>query len=88
MHPAAEILPLAAGEEFEVMQTDIAVGGIIEPIKVDSDNLLVDGRNRLRVAWVLGLKSIPIERINPKDVLAYVISENIARRHLTVGQWE
>jgi protein gp37 len=86
IHPAAEILPLAADDDFEVIQSNISATGIIEPIKVDSENLLIDGRNRLRAAWFLGLKSVPIERINPEDVLSYVISENIARRHLTVGQ--
>lgn len=86
VHPAAEFLPRATDEEIEVMRADISAQGIIEPLKVDGDNLLVDGRNRLRVAWELKLKFVPLKRISPKDVFAYVFSENVARRHLTIGQ--
>jgi hypothetical protein len=86
VHPAAELLPLATTEESGVMRADISANGIIEPVKVDNDNLLVDGRNRIRIAWELEPKSVPIERISSKDTLAYVISENIARRHLMAGQ--
>jgi protein gp37 len=86
IHPAATLLPLAIGEEFETMKSDIGANGLIESIKVDGNNLLVDGRNRLRIAWELELNSVPLERISPKDIFAYVFSENVARRHLTVGQ--
>src|SRR5215471_9602118 len=68
------------------MKADIAASGIVETIKVDRDGILIDGLNRLRVAWALRLESVPIEKVNPKDVLAYVISRNVARRQPTAGQ--
>jgi hypothetical protein len=39
----------------------------------------------LQVAWAIELDP-PIEKIRTSDVLGYVLSENIARRHLTAGQ--
>jgi protein gp37 len=86
VHPAAELFPLATSEERDVIRSDMAEQGMLESIKVNKSNLLIDGRNRLLVAWELKLTKVPIKQVTPADELAYVISENLARRHLTVGQ--
>src|SRR6266436_176855 len=86
IHPATELLPMATEEELAIICADIEANGFIHPIRVNKAGLLLDGRNRLRAAWVLKKDNVPIERVNPQDVFAYVFSENIARRHLTVGQ--
>jgi Protein of unknown function (DUF5131) len=59
--------------------------GFLHPIRVTDDMVLIDGRNRLQAAWALSLDP-PMEKFNPPDVVAYILSENMIRRHLTVGQ--
>jgi protein gp37 len=85
VHPAADILPLATDEEFQEMCVDVKAQGFLNPVRINNDNLLIDGRNRLQVSWAVGLDSAII-RFNPPDVLAYVLSENLHCRQLTVGQ--
>ena len=85
VHPAADILPLASDDEFQEMCADVKAQGFLNPIRINKDNLLIDGRNRLQVGWAIGLDP-SIKRFDPRDVLAYVISENVHRRQLTPGQ--
>lgn len=85
IHPAAELLPMATEQEFQIICVDVKTNGFLHPIRISKNDLLIDGRNRLQAAWVLGIKP-PIEHFDPPDILAYVLSENVARRHLTVGQ--
>src|SRR5260370_26514112 len=85
VHPAAALLPMLSDQEFQSMCEDVDAQGFLHPVRIDDDAMLIDGRNRIQVGWALG-KDPSIERFNPIDVFAYVISENIARRHLTPGQ--
>lgn len=50
-----------------------------------SDGVFLDGRNRIQVGCALELDPV-IEKIDPLDPAAYIISENIIRRHLSAGQ--
>jgi protein gp37 len=85
IHPAALLVPMATEEEFQTMCSDVAQNGFLHAVRINNDNLLLDGGTRLQVAWALQLDP-PIERIEPEDSLSYVLSENIVRRHLTAGQ--
>ena len=85
VHPAAELLPMMTDDEFQSLCADVDSQGFLHPVRVDNDGLLIDGRNRLQVAWAISLDPI-IEHYQPVDTVAYVISENVERRHLTTGQ--
>jgi len=85
IHPAAKLIPIASDEEFQTMCADVAANGFLHSVRIDRNNLLLDGGTRLQVGWALQLDP-PIERINPPDVLSYVLSENIIRRHLSESQ--
>ena len=54
VHPAAELFPLVAGEEFESLVNSIREHGIQTPVMFSWDQnekpVLLDGRNRLRAA--------------------------------------
>ena len=55
------------------------------PVRVNDDGLVVDGRNRLCASIVCEL-DVSLQRFNPSDPVQYVLSENLHRRHLSVGQ--
>jgi hypothetical protein len=85
VHEVADMFPLIVGQEFEALVEDIRLHGQMEPIVLDRDGLLIDGRNRGRACDRLGIT--PATKVyNGKDVTQYVVSHNLHRRHLTDGQ--
>jgi ParB-like chromosome segregation protein Spo0J len=86
VHPAAAVFPMLPPDELAALAADIAEHGQREPITLDADGVLIDGRNRLRACELAEVD--PWFATLPADVdpVAYILSLNIARRHLTVGQ--
>jgi hypothetical protein len=88
-HPIADIFPLLneTSAEFKALVADIDKHGQQEPITL-CDGKVLDGRNRLRACAETGRKPIIVEfsDANPTDPLAFVLSHNLYRRHLTEGQ--
>jgi ParB-like chromosome segregation protein Spo0J len=83
-HPLADIFPLLEGDEFEALVADIKANGLHEPI-ILLDDLILDGRNRYRACIAAGVE--PSWRpFQGDDPAAYVVSMNVARRHLTAEQ--
>lgn len=89
VHPAAALFPLIGGDEYQAFLDDIRTNGQRKKI-VRIGALILDGRNRLRAC--LDLKIEPKFRTFGSDLgdgtdpIAFVISENIARRHLNETQ--
>lgn len=85
LHPICEIFPPMAADEFERLKADIQENGQREPITY-WNNLLVDGRHRLRACQELG-KTPREDEIDPDtDPVAWAISHNLNRRHLKQSQ--
>jgi hypothetical protein len=88
VHPAADIFPMMPDEELQALAEDINTSGLLEPIKiikVDGENVLIDGRNRLMACAMAGVPPT-FEQIEVADPYAYVVSLNVKRRNLTAGQ--
>jgi hypothetical protein len=85
VHSAAALFPLILGAEFDALVADIRDNGQMEPIVIDGDGALIDGRNRGRACDLLGIAP-NVKTYDGADVLQYVISHNLHRRHLTDGQ--
>lgn len=85
VHPLAEFLPMCTDDEFQEICKDVKKNGFQEPVKINTKNLLIDGRNRIEIAHAVGIEP-SIEYKDVKDVLGYIMSENLHRRHLTPGQ--
>jgi ParB-like chromosome segregation protein Spo0J len=95
VHPAAEMFPLLAEGELRELAEDIRQHGMRQPIAMLGDHVL-DGRNRLRAIMAHGgehrdkalADALQHARHLPTDTdpIAYVISANIRRRHLTAQQ--
>jgi len=88
-HEVANIFPLMQGDEFEGLKADIARHGLQEPICVDQDGKIIDGRNRYRACMELGIEPhrFVVKFLQTAEELtAYVISKNLHRRHLNETQ--
>ena len=83
-HPAANIFPMMDDTEYEALKSDIAANGLIEPIWF-CDGKILDGRNRWRACKELGISPEVKEYIGD-DPVGFVVSLNLARRHLTSSQ--
>lgn len=84
-HPAASCLPELPAEEYEALKADIKARGLQQPIAMQS-GFLIDGRHRLKACAELGIEAATIELAATEDVVAYVVSANIRRRHLSESQ--
>ena len=87
-HPLADNFPMIEKDELRELANDIQRLGLREPIVLFEGKIL-DGRNRYRAAKAI---KYPLTDANFKplpsgvDPLAFVISANIHRRHLTPEQ--
>lgn len=85
-HPAANLFPMLDNEAYRALKTDIAENGIREPIALFRGKLL-DGRNRYRACRELDIEP-PVAELDDGSVdpLAYILSANLFRRHLSASQ--
>lgn len=86
VHPAAEIFPMMTPDELQELAADIVTHGLLTPIVLDDNGMLIDGRNRLAACELAGVDPTFTYIGEHVDPLAFILSANIARRHLTKGQ--
>jgi ParB-like chromosome segregation protein Spo0J len=85
IHPAADVFPALAADDYAELRRDIELHGILEPIWVDPEGQVLDGRHRLRAAYELGMTCQTLVYDGP-DAVGFVSSMNLHRRHLTESQ--
>jgi ParB-like chromosome segregation protein Spo0J len=85
VHPVASLFPMMSDEELDDLAEDIRQNGQADPIVRDSHDQLIDGRNRLEACRRVEV-SPDIRRVDLEDPVAYILSKNVSRRHLTKGQ--
>jgi phosphohistidine swiveling domain-containing protein len=89
-HPAANLFPMLAQSELETMAADIKANGQSVPIAVLNGAFIIDGRNRYAACKIAGVepktREMQSEFSSEADVIRYIISTNIHRRHLTTSQ--
>jgi hypothetical protein len=82
-HPLADIFPLMEGAEFDELVADIKTHGLRCSI-ITYDGMILDGRNRYNACLKAGVEPAAQEGDgNILDPVAFVISANIHRRHLS-----
>lgn len=99
-HPLADLFPMLSLADADALRLDIVENGLRERIVI-LDEQILDGRNRYRAAVGAGVifGDLPADgsdlwishfrRFNPAqdgDALAFVLSKNKFRRHMTPGQ--
>jgi ParB-like chromosome segregation protein Spo0J len=83
-HELANIFPMLGEEELTDLCADIKKNGLTEPITLYEGKVL-DGRNRVTACTKLKVKPKTVEYTGD-DPLAFVLSKNLQRRHLTTSQ--
>lgn len=84
VHPLAEIVPPMTPEEYKKLKENIKAHGQREPITL-YEGKIIDGAHRYRACRELGIQPKTRE-LRDEEPLDFIISENVARRHLSVGQ--
>jgi hypothetical protein len=88
-HEAATIYPMMAQADLEKMAEDIKKNGLQNPVTLIADKggnpRVLDGRNRLFACRLANIEP-SFTKYAGKSPVAWVISLNSKRRHLTAGQ--
>lgn len=83
-HPAAEMFPLMDHDEYIALKDSIRANGLYQKVKITPDDLVLDGRNRMRACTELGI--VPEFEIYDGNPYEYVWALNGARRDINPGQ--
>ena len=83
-HKIADLFPLIEKGEFKLLCEDIKQQGLNHSV-ILLDGKILDGRNRYRACIEVGIEP-RYEKFKGSDPLAFVLSENLHRRHLTISQ--
>lgn len=84
-HEVATIFPMMSDDDFSALRDDIKANGLRQPITTWRGKI-VDGRNRYRACKELGIVPHTVEWDGRGSLTQYVVSLNLARRHLTSSQ--
>ncbi len=83
-HPVADMFPMLDADGIADMAADIKANGQHNPVTVDPDGVLLDGRNRIAAAKKA---KVPVTcRIYDGDPVPFIFGNNLNRRDLTKGQ--
>jgi N6-adenosine-specific RNA methylase IME4 len=85
-HPLANLFPMLSDKELDDLGADIKANGQVETVKLHR-GMVLDGRNRYTACGKFGLGvRTEIFSGTDREALAWVISKNLKRRHLTESQ--
>lgn len=95
LHPRnEEFFSNAEGEDFKRLKESIAEQGILTPLRVSSDMVIVSGHQRYRAAKELGMAQIPVivdeALLDEDEKLAQLIASNFGRMKndpVKQGRW-
>lgn len=83
IHPFIEDLPIFEDKVDEIAESIDEVG-LLHPITLDSEGQVIGGRHRLTACEVAGID--PTFEVWDGDPLSFMLHDNDARKHQTMGQ--
>jgi len=86
LHAQAGLVPEATPPEYRELLADVSERGVVTPLEVTGEDVLLDGRQRLRAARELGLAEVPVTVLAPADEVAHMLLAALRRRHLSASQ--
>jgi hypothetical protein len=85
VHPVADLFPMLADDELAELAEDIKQRGLLQPIVLDAEGRVLDGRNRLAACELAGVEPRFVA-YDGDDPDGYAAAVNLTRRHLNKGQ--
>lgn len=85
-HAQARLIPDMNRLEYQALLADIQRRGLLTPLEITHDGVVLDGRHRLNAARQLGLTQVPVRVVEAEDELAYMLLAALRRRHLSTSQ--
>lgn len=85
VRPEADAFPMLDPDAFGDLVEGIRANGQIEPIELDADGAIGDGRNRYAACRALGIEPRTVALPAEIDWFARVVERNLNRRHATLG---
>jgi hypothetical protein len=85
-HAVTELFPLLHGAAFDELVADIGKNGLQEPILVDAEGRILDGRNRYRACERAGVEPRFVPWKGEGTLPELSLSLNLRRRHLGESQ--
>lgn len=84
VHPVADLFPMLGEEDLQELANSIAEEGLLDPIVLDAEGRILDGRNRYAACK---LAKVDPEYVDYEgdDPDTYALVVNIARRHMNKG---
>jgi ParB-like chromosome segregation protein Spo0J len=84
-HPLSAAFPAMSADDFAALVQDIKENGQREPVMV-FEGMVLDGWHRYTACLQAGIKPQQFNFPADKDAVAFVLSHNLHRRHLTPSQ--
>ncbi|MDF3316450.1 ParB N-terminal domain-containing protein [Rhodococcus sp. C3V] len=84
VHRYADHFPMLSDGELDELAESIKSVGLLHPLTVTNDGLLLDGRNRLEACNRAGVEA-RIDVYDGDDFAEFVIACNVGRRHMSTG---
>lgn len=84
-HPLSAAFPAMPEDEFRALVEDVKANGLREPVTVFEHKVL-DGWHRWRACQEAGVACKTVQLPVTKEPMAFVLSRNLHRRHLSASQ--
>jgi len=84
LHPLCKLFPRMSDAEFSALVDDISAHGLRQPITL-FEGMILDGGNRYDACLAAGVEPVFVS-FEYDDPVAFVLSNNLHRRHLSAGQ--
>jgi N6-adenosine-specific RNA methylase IME4 len=85
-HTRCDLVPQMPEPAYSQFRNDIAARGLLTPLEITPDGVVLDGNQRLRAATELGLEQTPVRIVTPDDDVEYMLLCALERRHLSASQ--
>lgn len=85
VHPVADLFPMLADDELKELAEDIRQRGLLQPIVLDADGRVLDGRNRLAACEMAGVEPT-FSTYDGDDPDGYALAVNGQRREMNKRQ--
>ncbi len=86
VHPQAALVPAMPREQYNAFRADIASRGVLTPLEITNEDVVLDGRERLRAATELAIEQLPVRVVAPADELEHMLLCALQRRQLSASQ--